>query len=80
MRSNRTLVLIEEDVLDMEVVGVETALGGSNALVDVGQEDPSVGSSDRILEAFQQGSQGAIGCVAGFFAPIQEVVHRNSRH
>lgn len=62
------------------MVGLERRLGGSDAFVEVRQEDPSLRSSIRILEPFQDRSQGAISCVAGLFALIEELVEREVRH
>jgi hypothetical protein len=73
--------LIEIDVLDMKMVGLERRLRRSDAFVDVRQEDPSLRSSIRILEPLQDRSQGAISCVAGLFALIQELIDRGEvRH
>lgn len=62
------------------MVRLERRLGGSDAFVDIRQEDPSLRSSIRILEPFQHRSQGAISCVTGLFALVQEVVDREVRH
>jgi hypothetical protein len=74
-----TLVLVEEDVVDPEMVSVEAMVGGGRvvgeAFLEVGEEDPCLHASVGILQALQHRPEGTVGGVAGLLAVLQELVH-----
>jgi hypothetical protein len=74
-----TLVLVEEDVVDPEMVSVEAMVGGGRvvgeAFLEVGEKDPCLHASGGILQALQHRPEGTVGGVAGLLAVLQELVH-----
>lgn len=79
-----TLILIEEDVLDAEMVSVEAliggggsvfGMGGGEAFLEMGEEDPGLHTGGRILEALQHGSECSVGGITRLLALLQELFH-----
>ena len=80
MTNDNTLILVEEDVVDPEMISVEAMVSGGRvageAFLEVGEEDPGLDAGGGILQALQHRSEGTVGGVAGLLAVLQELVHR----